>query len=133
MEIALVVLIIAAGVGVFWYRERRKPLSTAEIEDAKRRIAALQDRAKTQFFAMPGDERLMADWEYLTASKKPGEELLTFTIFTKDGISRTQTGMADKDVFGLQEQGWRINGQRFTADGLVWQLERPLPTETPRL
>ncbi len=103
------------------------PLSPAELDDAKRRVQALQERAKTQFIASPGDPRLKPDWEYLVVLKPSGEQSLTFTFFDKEGVTRSEKGKSQQDMDVLTRNGWFINGQTFTIEGTSWQLERLIP------
>jgi hypothetical protein len=125
MEIVVIIIIIVAIIAFGMIRRLRQPLSPADIENVKQRVQTLQERANTQFLATPGDPRLQAGREYMVALKKPGEDIFTFTYFTSVGISRTQDGMSEEAVFALKDQGWHINAQRLTGEGMAWQLERP--------
>jgi hypothetical protein len=125
VEIAIVIIVAVFVFGII--RRRNRGLSRTEIADLKQRIRKLEERANTQFVATPGDPRLKENWEYMTALKKPGEEFFTFTFFTKEGISHTQSDMADEAVDRLTKEGWHINGQTFNNQGMSWQLERPKP------
>ncbi len=127
MGILILIIVLLIGAGLFFSRQRTRNdgLNPAELEDAKRRIEALEKRARTQFVATPGDKRLKPDWEYMVALKKKGEETFTFTYFTQSGISHTQSGMSTQAIDDMTQQGWFINGQTFNDEGMSWQLERP--------
>ena len=125
MEIPILILVVIAVAAFVWMRQRNRVLSPAEVENVKRRVRALEERANTQFVATPGDPRLKAGWKYMVALQKRGEDSFTFTFFTNAGISHTQSGMSEEAIFALKDKGWHINAQRLTNEGMKWQLERP--------